>query len=125
MHHVRIALDEFEALDAHRAVLRDAPQVVAAQVHQHDVLGALLGIGGQLGGQRLVFFLVAAARARAGDGPVKRLAILHLHQHLRRAAHDRRIAQLQKIHIGRGIHHAQRAIDLKRIGARSAPKIAG
>ena len=34
-----------------RAVLGDPADVVAAQVHQHDVLGPLLGVGEQLLGQ--------------------------------------------------------------------------
>ena len=50
MHHVRIALDEFQPLYADRAVFRDAAEIIAAEVHQHDVFGALLGIGGEFGG---------------------------------------------------------------------------
>ena len=45
MHHVRVALDEHQPLHLHRAVLADAAQIVAAQVHEHDVFGALLRIG--------------------------------------------------------------------------------
>ena len=48
MHHVRIALDEHQPLRLHRAVFADAAQVVAPQIDQHHVLGALLGIGQQL-----------------------------------------------------------------------------
>jgi hypothetical protein len=39
--------------DAHRAGRRDAPDVVAAEVDQHHVLGDLLGVGEELGGERL------------------------------------------------------------------------
>ena len=48
VHHMRVALDGEELGHAHRAVLAHAAQVVAAQVHQHHVLGALLGVGQQL-----------------------------------------------------------------------------
>ena len=117
MHDVGIALDEFEALDADRAVFGDAAEIVAAQIDEHDVLGALLGIGGQLGGEALVFFFVAAAGAGAGDGPVKSFAALNFEEHLGRAADDGGVAQLQKIHVRRGIDDAQGAINLERIGA--------
>ena len=38
------------------------PDVVAAEVHQHQVLGALLGIGGQLLGERGVLRRVGPPR---------------------------------------------------------------
>jgi hypothetical protein len=84
MHHMRVALDHHQLRHMHRAVLADAPQVVASQIDQHDMLGAFLLIGEQLLCQSLVFLLAVAARARAryraGDG----FAPLHRHQHLRR-----------------------------------------
>src|SRR4029077_3460827 len=73
VHDMRIALDKFEALDLHGAVFADAAEVIAAEVHQHDVFGKLLGIGGEVGGQTLVLGFVSAAPARAGDGPVVRI----------------------------------------------------
>src|SRR5438445_12626796 len=42
MHHVRIALDGHQLGDFYAAGHADAPQVVATEVHQHHVLGALL-----------------------------------------------------------------------------------
>ena len=63
MHHVRVALDKHQLLDVHRTVFRNAAQIVAAQVDQHDVLGALLRIGGQFGFQCGVFLFIAP-RAR-------------------------------------------------------------
>jgi len=53
----------------HAAGLRDAPDVVAPQIDQHDVLGALLGVGQQLVGKRRVFGWCRAAPPRAGDRP--------------------------------------------------------
>src|SRR5260370_885523 len=49
VHHVRITLDREEFRYAYAAKLADPAQVVAAQVDQHNVLGALLGIGAQFG----------------------------------------------------------------------------
>ena len=52
MHDVAVALDRHEVDDLDRARPADPAQVVAAQVDQHQVLGPLLGVGEQLGGQR-------------------------------------------------------------------------
>ena len=55
VHDVGVALDaeEFRHLDA--ADLGHPAHVVAPQVHQHQVLGPLLGVGQQLRFQGLVF----------------------------------------------------------------------
>jgi hypothetical protein len=50
-------------------VLRDAADVVARQVDQHQVLGALLRVGLQFGGQLRVLLRRGAARPRAGQRP--------------------------------------------------------
>ena len=119
MHHVRIALDEHQPLHLHRAVLAHAAEIVAAQVDEHDVLGALLGIGEQFGLRAArSSFSSAAARTRASERPVERVASLDLHQHLGRTAHHGNIVELQKIQVRRRIHDAQRAINLERIGGR-------
>lgn len=57
MEEVAVGLDDHEVVDRHRAGHRDAAHVVAAEVDEHDVLGALLGVRQQpLDGE-----LVAAA----------------------------------------------------------------
>ena len=48
MHDLRVALDRHVLVGLDRAELGDAADVVAAEVHQHDVLGALLLAGAQL-----------------------------------------------------------------------------
>ena len=45
VHHMRILLDLHELRDAHAAGLRYTPDIVAPEVYQHQVLGALLGVG--------------------------------------------------------------------------------
>src|SRR5512133_226782 len=45
VHNVRIFFDGEEVGDSHCAVFTDAAEIVAAQVHEHDVLGALLWVG--------------------------------------------------------------------------------
>ena len=71
MHHVRIALDKHEPFHLHRAVFADAAKVVAAEVHQHNVFGALFRIGEKFRFQFAVFGFVAAARNSAGDRPIE------------------------------------------------------
>jgi len=55
---------------------------VAAQVDQHQVLGALLRVGQQLGIECRVGLGRGAALAGAGDGPHGELAALQPHQDL-------------------------------------------
>ena len=64
MHHVRVALDGHQLVDLDAAVLAHAPEVVAAEVDQHHVLGALLLVGEQLLGHLEVFAPAWLARGR-------------------------------------------------------------
>jgi hypothetical protein len=69
VHDVAVALEEELVGDLDGADLGDAADVVAAEVEQHQVLGALLRVGEQLGGERLVLVGVAprgACRRSAG-----------------------------------------------------------
>ena len=67
VHDVAVALDEEAVGHLDRADLGDAADVVAAEIEQHQMLGALLGVGEQLGGERGVLGRRLAAPARAGD----------------------------------------------------------
>ena len=67
MHDVAVALDEELVGDLDGADLGDAADIVAAEIEQHQMLGALLRIGEQFLFERLVFVRRRAARARAGD----------------------------------------------------------
>ena len=67
VHDVRVVLDRHQRLDRHAAVLADAAEVVAAEVDEHHVLGALLLVGEQVALEPLVLGGVGAARPRAGD----------------------------------------------------------
>ncbi len=59
-----------------------AAQIVAAEIDEHDVLGALLLVPLQLVGQALIFLVGPAARPRSGDGMGHRMPSFHAHQHL-------------------------------------------
>ena len=111
VHDVAVALDGEALGDAHRADLGDAADVVAAEVEQHQVLGALLGVGQQLGFQRLVLLGRGAAPARAGERADRHLAVAHAHQDLGRRADQREGAEVEVEQERRGIGAAQRAVE--------------
>ena len=89
------------------------------------MLGALLRVGEQFGGERGVLLVGRAARPRAGDRADGHLAGLRFDHHLRRRADQPQPAQLQIEHVRRGIDHAQRAIDVERLRAACARTAAG
>ena len=124
VHHVREALEPHELRHAHRSVLADAADVVAAEIDEHHVLGALLLVALQLLGQPQVLFGVPAARPRAGDRMRLDARAFDAHQHLRRRADDRHAAHADEIHVGRRVHVAQRAVHGERIGRRPRPRTA-
>src|SRR5207245_3934696 len=68
VHDVRIALDQHFLGHLDASGRGDAADVVAAEVDQHDVLGALLRIGEQLLGDRGVLLGCTAPRPTARDG---------------------------------------------------------
>ncbi len=114
VHDVAVALDHAVGIHHHRARRSDPAQVVARQIDQHHVLGIFLGIRLELRFQRGIEHGVGTARAGACDRPQLRVPIVTLHQRFGRRAHHRDVAQLAKIHIGRGIEQPQRAVHLER-----------
>ena len=116
MHHVRKALHGHELFDFYAAVFADAAKIVAAEVHEHDVLGALFFAGEHLLFEALVFGFVSAARQSAGDGAVKNVAALHFDEHFRGAAHDVHVVHVQIEKIRRRIQGAKLAINFERVG---------
>ena len=70
MHHVAVAFDGEQVADPDAAELRDAADVVAGEIDEHDVLGPFLRIGEQFVGQSLVFLGRRAARPGAGERAV-------------------------------------------------------
>ena len=101
-----------------RAVLADPAEVVAAEVDQHHVLGALLRVGEQRLGLAAVLLLVGAARIGAGDRPRLGPAPGHLDQRLGRGAGDLEVAELEEVHVRRRVDGAQAAVDRERLDRR-------
>ena len=79
------------------------------------MFGPLFGIGQQLLGQLLVFFIVAAARTRPCQGSHGHTTIDHADHYLGRAADERDARRAEIEHERAGIHDPQRAINLERM----------
>ena len=115
MHHVAVVLDRHEALDLDGPVLAHPPEVVAAEVDEHHVLGSLLGIGEQLFGDPAVLVGVLTARARARDRARRDPPAGDRDQRLRARAGDLEIAEVEEVHVRARIHRAQPAVDRERL----------
>ena len=105
-----VGLDLHQPLDVHAAVLAHAPEVVAAEVDEHHVLGALLLVGEQLGGDRGV---VLAARPGAGDRARGDVAAVDRQQRLGRGADDLEVLEVEEVHVRARVHGAQAAVDAR------------
>ena len=110
--HVAVGLDLHQPLDVHGAVLAHAAEVVAAEVDEHHVLGALLLVGEQLGGDRGV---VLAARAGAGDRAGGDVAAVDGQQRLGRGADDLEVLEVEEVHVRARVDVAQPAVDAERL----------
>ena len=126
MDHVRVGLDGHERLDLDGAVLAHAAEVVAAEVDEHHVLGALLLVGQQLGGDRAC---PRRRRRRAGgcrrSGASRRARPETVTQRLGRGADDLEVLEVEEVHVRRRVDGAQPAVDRERLDRRSAPTSAG
>ena len=111
VHDVRVVLDLHEAVDLDAAVLADAAEVVAPEVDEHHVLGALLLVGQQL------VRVGVAPRARAGDRASRRVPAGDRQQRLGRGAGDLEVQEVQEVHVGRRVDDAQPAVDRERVDA--------
>ena len=111
-----VALQRHQLVDVHRAEAGDPPDVVAGQVDQHHVLGDLLRVLLQLAGHAPVVVVGAAAAAGAGDRAGDHLAVDQLHQRLGRRADDRDLGVAQEVHVRAGVHLAQHAVHVERVG---------
>ena len=68
MHDVAVALDGHEVGHANASVFRDAADIVAGQIDEHEVLGTFLRIVEQFLGVVVVLLGVGSAADGAGDG---------------------------------------------------------
>lgn len=113
VHDVRIAADVHEPGDGDGARHADTAEVVASEVDEHEVFGALLLVGEQLIGQAAVLGLVPAPRAGAGDRVGRRDPVLDGDEGLGAGADQVEARQAQQEEIGAGVRDAQLAVDVE------------
>jgi hypothetical protein len=99
VHDVRVAFQRHVLRHPHSAELGHAPDVVAAQVDQHHVLGALLLAGLQFLRQALIVLGVRPSRPGTGDRVGLHAPALDPHQHLRGGADDGQLPHPQEEHV--------------------------
>jgi len=110
---MREALEPHELGNADRSVLRDPPDVVAAKVDEHDVLGPLLLVTFQLLRQPGVFLAALSPWTRARDGMRLHASALDADQHFGRGADDGNSAHADEVHVRRRVDVSERAINGK------------
>ncbi len=88
MHDVAVSLDDHQVFYLHRTKIAHAADVVAREVHEHDVFGAFLRVGEQFFFERGIFVGIFSARTRAGDRADFNFAFLAAHMDFRRRADE-------------------------------------
>ena len=122
LEHGGVRLDVEQVGHAHAAGLGDAPEVVAQQVHDHQVLGAVLGVQAQEACGFAVAFHHGAARRGAFHGLGGQAAMLVAHEELGRTRkHVRRSARIAGVGrqrdegaVGHRLAHAQAPVERER-----------
>ena len=99
---MRGLLQAERGVDLNRPDLCHAPDIIAAKVEQHQMFGALLFIGQQIGADICVFACVCAAFARTGNGANIHLAVFDTNQNFRAGTDNAEIFKLQIEQIGEG-----------------------
>ena len=120
MHDVGKALHVHELGDMYCSGFADPANVIAAQVHQHDVFGALL-----LASLQFLFVGVVLARGDAawtgaGDGMGCGNPVLDFYHRLDGRTDDLEPIQVQIVHVGGRVDAAKGAVYLERVGISAA-----
>ena len=96
MAHVGIPLDDHEFVHADCAEPTDTTEIIPLEIHEHQVLGTLLGVGQQLFGELSVLRRAPAAWPGAGDRAGIHPAILQTHQAFRGRADQAHVLEFEQ-----------------------------
>ena len=107
-----VPFDDHELIHLNRTRYAHPPDIVSAEVHEHDMLGPLLRICEKLFSERLVFLIRHTPLAGAGNRPQVDPVSLKPDHHLGRCAGDGRTPAAEEIHVGRRVDHPKRAVNL-------------
>src|SRR5206468_1169576 len=97
-----------------RTVFADAAEVVAQQVYDHYVLGAVLARSQEFVGVAAVLIRRRAARPRPLDGARLNLSLLHAQEAFRRRAGDDKLAKVKVTGERGGVALAETGIQFQR-----------
>ncbi len=111
VHHVAEPLDDEALRHLDRPKLRDAADIVAAEVEQHQVLRPLLRIAEQFGLERLVLVVRRAAPPRAGQRPDRDDAVAQPDQNFGRRTDHGEAAEIEEEQERCRVDPAQRAVE--------------
>src|SRR5699024_9642471 len=114
------ALQVHEVPHHHGAGGAELLQIVAGEVDQHQVLGALLRVGEQLCAERLVLLRGGPAGPRTRDRMGGGRGTPHTDQRFRARTDDvdglaLRVDGAQQVHVRTGVHAPQHAVDVQRV----------
>src|SRR6202042_1034685 len=98
----------------HAALPAPRAEIVAPQVDEHHVLGSLLLVREQLGGNARVLLVVASPPARAGERTDARFTPLQSHEKLGARAEQLAERRVDEEHVRRRILAPQRAVKVER-----------
>ena len=115
VHHVGVTLEGHQFVHLLGAERHDPADVVAGEVDEHHVLGPLLRVLAQLGGEVPVVLLGAAPEAGARDRPADDPPVGDLHHRLGRRADERRLVVAHDVHVRRRVHLPEHAVDVERV----------
>ena len=116
VHHVAVALECHQFIHVHGTKLGNSTNVVASQVHQHDVLGNFFGVLAQFGSKLAIVFVCTATLARSSNWSAYDSSTLQLHHWLWGTSHDGDIVVFHVIHVWTWVHLAQHSIHVKWFG---------
>ena len=87
------------------------PEVVAAEVDEHHVLGAFLGVALELVGDTLVVGVVHPSWPRTGDGMGRHPVAIDLEEQLWAGADDLEVGRAHEEEVGAWVDASERAIE--------------
>ncbi len=125
VHDVGVALHRHQLADLDASDPGDPPEVVPAQVDEHDVLRPLLGVLQELVGEPPVLLFVLPPPPRPGDGLELRDPLLEADHDLRRGADEVHLLEAEKEQVGRGVDVAERPVEIDRVRCRNPAETAG
>ena len=109
-------------LDPHRSRRRDAAEIVAGQVDQHDVLGRFFRVRQQAPSLARSSSWVAPRGRVPAMGRSDATSAVQFDQRLRRRTHHLQVVEVEKVHVRRRVQQPQRAVDLEGRHVGLAPK---